>query len=34
MADQEGGLHVYDAFKLTVDMTIEDPGPLGIIQGF
>ncbi len=34
VADQEGGLHVYDAFKLTVDMTIKDPGPLGIIQGF
>ena len=34
VADEEGGLHVYDAFKLTLDMTIEDPGPLGIIQGF
>ena len=34
VADQEGGLHIYDAFELTTDMTIEDPGPLGIIQGF
>ena len=34
VADQEGGLHVYDAFKFTVDRTIKDPGPLGTIQGF
>jgi len=34
VADQEGGLHVYDAVKLTVDRTIDDPGPLGLIQGF
>ena len=34
VADQEGGLHVYDAFTFTVDRTIEDPGPLGTVQGF
>ena len=27
VGDEEGGLHVYDAVKLTLDMTIEDPGP-------
>ena len=32
--DQEGGLHVCDAVKLTVDRTIDNPGPLGFIQGF
>ncbi len=34
VADQEGGLHVYDAVKLTVDRTIDNPGPLGFILGF
>jgi len=34
VTDEEGGLHVYDAFRLTVDRTIDDPGPLGFIQGF
>ena len=27
VADEEGGLHLYDALKLTLDRTIEDPGP-------
>ena len=27
VSDQEGGLHLYDALKLTLDRTIEDPGP-------
>ena len=27
VSDEEGGLHIYDALKLTVDRTIEDPGP-------
>ncbi len=27
VSDQEGGLHLYDALKLTLDRTIDDPGP-------
>jgi methylamine dehydrogenase heavy chain len=27
VGDEEGGLHIYDAIKLSPDMTIEDPGP-------
>ncbi len=27
VSDVEGGLHVYDALKLKLDMTIQDPGP-------
>lgn len=27
VADDEGGLHIYDALKLTLDRDIEDPGP-------
>ena len=27
ISDVEGGLHLYDALKLTLDRTIEDPGP-------
>ena len=27
VGDEEGGLHVYDAIKLSLDATIEDPGP-------
>lgn len=27
VSDEEGGLHIYDALKLTLDRTIEDPGP-------
>lgn len=27
VGDEEGGLHVYDAIKLSLDMTIEDAGP-------
>ena len=34
VADDDGKIHVYDAVKLTVDRTIDDPGPLGFIQGF
>ena len=33
VSDTEGGLHLYDALKLTLDRTIEDPGPgAGLIQ--
>ena len=33
VADEEGGLHIYDALKLTLDRTIDDPGPpAGLIQ--
>ena len=35
VADQEGGLHVYDALKLKLDRTIEDPGPASdLIEDF
>jgi methylamine dehydrogenase heavy chain len=35
VSDQEGGLHIYDALKLTLDRTIEDPGPAAsLIQDF
>jgi len=35
VSDTEGGLHVYDALKLTLDRTIEDPGPgASLIQDF
>lgn len=35
VSDEEGGLHVYDAIKLTLDRTIEDPGPgAAFFQGF
>lgn len=27
VSDEEGGLDIYDAIKLTLDQTIEDPGP-------
>jgi len=27
ISDEEGGLHIYDALKLKLDRTIEDPGP-------
>lgn len=27
VSDEEGGLHIYDALKLSLDRTIEDPGP-------
>ena len=27
VSDDEGGVHVYDAIKLSLDQTIEDPGP-------
>ncbi len=27
ISDEEGGLHIYDALKLRLDRTIEDPGP-------
>jgi len=27
VSDTEGGLHVYDAIKLKLDRTIDDPGP-------
>jgi len=27
VSDDEGGLHIYDALKMTLDRTIEDPGP-------
>ncbi len=27
VSDQEGGLHLYDALKLTLDRTIDDAGP-------
>jgi methylamine dehydrogenase heavy chain len=27
VSDEEGGLHIYDAIKLSVERTIEDPGP-------
>ena len=27
VSDEEGGLHIYDAIKLTLDQTVEDPGP-------
>ena len=27
VSDEEGGLHIYDAHKLTIERTIEDPGP-------
>lgn len=33
VSDEEGGLHVYDALKLKLERTIEDPGPSpGLIQ--
>jgi methylamine dehydrogenase heavy chain len=38
VADEAGGLHIYDALKLRLDRTIEDPGPgaqgpdLGLLQ--
>jgi methylamine dehydrogenase heavy chain len=33
VADEKGGLHVYDALLLRLDRTIEDPGPpAGLIQ--
>ena len=33
VADEEGGLHLYDALQLKLDRTIEDPGPpAGLIQ--
>ena len=33
ISDEEGGLHVYDALKLKLDRTIEDPGPpAGLLQ--
>lgn len=33
VSDEEGGLHIYDALKLKLDRTIEDPGPpAGLIQ--
>lgn len=35
VSDVEGGLHVYDALKLKLDMTIQDPGPSAeLIQDF
>lgn len=35
VSDEEGGLHIYDAFKLTPDRTIEDPGPgAAFFEGF
>ncbi len=35
VSDEEDGLHVYDAIKLTLDRTIEDPGPgAAFFQGF
>jgi hypothetical protein len=35
IVQEEGGLHVYDAIKLTLDQTIEDPGPdAAFFQGF
>jgi hypothetical protein len=27
VADEEGGLHIYEALQLKLDRTIEDPGP-------
>lgn len=27
VSDEKGGVHIYDAIKLTVERTIEDPGP-------
>ena len=33
VADEDGGLHLYDALKMKLDRTIEDPGPpAGLIQ--
>jgi methylamine dehydrogenase heavy chain len=29
VTDEKGGLHLYDALRLTLDRTIEDPGPKG-----
>jgi len=35
ISDEEGGLHIYDALKLSLDRTIEDPGPgTSLIQDF
>lgn len=35
VSDDEGGLHVYNGIKLTLDQTIEDPGPnAAFFQGF
>ena len=35
ISDEEGGLHLYDALKLTLDRTIEDPGPgADVLQDF
>jgi methylamine dehydrogenase heavy chain len=35
VSDEEGGLHVYDAIKLSLDRTIEDPGPgAAFFRGF
>jgi methylamine dehydrogenase heavy chain len=35
IADEEGGLHLYDGLKMTLDRTIEDPGPgASVIQDF
>ena len=35
VSDEEGGLHIYDALKLTLEQTVEDPGPgAAFFQGF
>jgi methylamine dehydrogenase heavy chain len=35
ISDEEGGLHLYDALKLTLDRTIADPGPAAaLLQDF
>ncbi len=35
VSDEEGGLHVFDAISLALDMTIEDPGPgFAFLAGF
>jgi hypothetical protein len=35
VSDEENGLHIYDALKLTLDQTIEDPGPnAAFFRGF
>jgi methylamine dehydrogenase heavy chain len=34
VADEDGGLHIYDALKLKLDRSIEDPGPhFELIEG-
>ena len=35
VADEEGGVHVFDAISLSLDLTIEDPGPgFSYFRGF